>query len=517
MRAFQGPFGTAKADFLNRVRKFSFAAFAAFLIFTVFWFMPRPSDSAFSALVIDPDRFLQGSDPSWMPMSAAMCGGMLLCLLGFVYIKNTVGHDVDLGIFHLVQISPLKRSLYLLGKLLSNVFLLLLFLCFMAAASFVTMMIRFPGRLIPIYAFFSPFLCVIPGLFFVAAFALLTDCAPGFRKSSGLSIAVFLGLFTMILFMGTMNVNPYRLTSIFDFSGYMWIRDSISDAARAVTGQPVTHINVLTNFHGSGTSLKALSFSGLTFSASYLTDKLILIAFSIFLTFLSSLMLPKSQKTAAARSKQSPRETESAPARIPAFRFGLSHSEAAILLKGQPAFWWIAAAGLWIANCFSPLNTVRSTLFPIAFAWMLPVFSTMGCLEHQTGVITILRTIPKAPFRLAFCCWNTGLAVSLLTGFPVLLRLLSSGDFVGFLSALIFVVFVPSAALFLGEWTKTNRAFEIFHLVLCYLMINIPTLVFVGDYFTTASALRTGGLVLITGAMLFLTFAKRLAPRYPTA
>ena len=116
MKTLQGAFGTAKADFLSRTRKFSFAAFAAFLVFTVFWFIPKPSGSSFSAMVIEPNRILQASDPSWMPMSAAMCGGMFLCLLGFVYVKNTVWHDYELGIFSYMQVSPMKRSAYAFGK-----------------------------------------------------------------------------------------------------------------------------------------------------------------------------------------------------------------------------------------------------------------------------------------------------------------------------------------------------------------------------------------------------------------
>ncbi len=484
------------------------------MVFAVFWFVPRPS--GFTALVIEPSRFLQGSDPSWIPMSSAMCGGMLLCILGFVYVKNAVQSDRDIGIFHLVQVSPLKRISYLFGKFLSNVLLLLLFLCVIMAASLVTMMIRFPGRFLSPYAFFSPFLGVIPGLFFVAAFAILTDCAPVFRKSTGLSTAVFFGLFTMVLFLGSMNINPYRLTSIYDFSGYLWMHDSISDAAKAVTGQSVIHISVLTNTHVLGTHLKALSFTGLTPSSAFLIDKLILIAFSILLIFLSSLMLPKSQKAAAAKT-QSLSEVKKIPVKIPALHFGLAHSEASILLKGQPAFWWIVAACLWIANCFSPMDTVRSALFPIAFLWMLPAFSEMGCLEHQTGMVCILRTIPKAAVRQAYFCWRIGFAVSLLTALPVLLRLLFSGNPAEFLSALVFAVFIPSAALFLGEWTKTNRPFEICFLILCFLMINVPQLVFPGEFFTPSSGLRVAATAIVAGAMLFSALAGRVAQRGRTA
>lgn len=515
MSGFQRILGTAKADFLERTRKFSFFAFAAVLVFVVFWFVPKPS--GVTSMVIEPTRLLQASDPSWIPMSSAMCGGMLLCILGFAFIKNTVQQDCRTGIFYLVQTSPLKRSTYVLGKFVSNVFLLLLLLGFLMAASFFTMALHFPGQLIPLYDFFSPFLCLIPGLFFVAAFAVLTDCAPIFRKSSGLSIGFFFCFSVMILTFASLWRIHSRILSIFDFSGFLWIRDSISNTVVSVTGHPVTQISILTNAHRTGTQLQAIAFHGLTPFYQFFIDKLILMAFSLLLALLSSFMLPRSEKATASTQKQATPKPKNTPVWIPPLHFGILHSEALILLKDRTKLWWITAICLWIATIFSPMDTVCSALFPIAFAWMLPVFSKMGCLEHQTGVNSVLRTISKAPLLLAFDCWSTGLAISLAVGFPTLLRLLFSNQIANFISALIFTVAVPSFALFLGEWTKTNRPFEILYLIVCYFAVNVPQLIFTGAYFTAESTVRVMGLVILTGVMLFLTFTRKLTENCQTA
>ncbi len=482
MSGFQRILGTAKADFLERTRKFSFFAFAAILVFAVFWFVPKPS--GVTSMVIEPARLLQASDPSWIPMSSAMCGGMLLCILGFAFIKDTVQQDCHAGIFYWIQTSPLKRSTYVLGKFVSNVFLLLLLLGFLMAASFFMMVLHFPGQFIPLYDFFSPFLCLVPGLFFVAAFAVLTDCVPVFRKSSRLSIAVFLCFSVMILTFESLWRIHFRILSIFDFSGFLWMRDSISNTVLAVTGHPVTQINLFTSAHRTNAQLKAVAFHGLTPSYQFFIDKLILVAFSLLLALLASFMLPKFEKAAASAQKQAVPKPKNAPAWIPPLHFGIIHSEALILIKDRTRLWWITAICLWIATIFSPMNTVCSALFPITFAWMLPVFSKMGCLEYQTGVNSVLRTISKAPLLLAFDCWSTGLVISLAVGFPTLLRLLFSNQIANFISALVFTAAVPSFALFLGEWTKTNRPFEILYLIVCYLAVNVPKLIFAGAYFT---------------------------------
>lgn len=146
MRTARAVWGVAKADFLERVRRFSFVAFCALAVFFTFWFVPRPT--GFTALVIDPDVFQQGSDPSWIPMSAAMCGGMMLCLFGFAYILHSVRSDRENGVLSLLRTSPTKRAAYLFGKLLSDTLLLLCLLAAVLVGAFLVMEIRFPGRLL---------------------------------------------------------------------------------------------------------------------------------------------------------------------------------------------------------------------------------------------------------------------------------------------------------------------------------------------------------------------------------
>lgn len=510
MKTARAVWGVAKADFLERVRRFSFLALCALSVFFTFWFIPHPT--GFTALVIEPDVFLQGSDPSWIPMSVAMCGGIMLCLLGFAYILNSVQRDWKSGILSLLRTSPTKRTAYLFGKLISDTLLLLCLLAAIMAGAFLTMEIRFPNRFLAPWDFFSPFLCVIPGLIFVSAFALLMECAPLFRRKSGLSITLFFCFSVAVLFFAAMNINPYRLVSVFDFSGYLWMRDSVSAAARSVTGRSLTMMGVFTDIHtGAGTNLKILAFHGLLPAASYLLDKLVLLLVSVLLTLLASCLLPKTEKVfSISKSPAVPSKAiDSSRPVIPAYEFGLFHAELRKALGPQSIFWWICAAGLWIACLFSPMNVVQNTLFALVFVWLIPIFSRMGCMEHQSGMTNVLCTIPGAMLRQAYACWQAGAVVSLVAALPVLFRFLCLADGAGFLSALIFVLFVPSMALFLGEWSASNRPFEVLMLLLCFLSLNIPSLLIVTQSFAF-SGMRIIITILMTAVMLFLSFCKRL-------
>ena len=500
--------GVAKADFLQRVRQFSFTAFCAFAAFFTFWFVPRPN--GFTALAIDPNVFRQGSDPTWMPMSAAMCSGMMLCVFGFAYLFHSVQRDRESGVLSLLQTSPVTRAAYLFGKLLSDTMLLLCLLGVIIAVAFVTMEIHFPGRLLSPWDFFSPFLSVIPGLVFVSAFALLMECAPLFGRRSGLSIALFLCVSIVILMPASMGINPYRLISVFDFSGFLWMRDSISAAAYSVTGRPAAQINILAGSHMDGTGLKVLAFHGLTLTSSYFIDKLFLLAVSILLTFVASCLLPGTERNdwLPKLSHASSKGKKDSGGVVPAYRFGLFHSELRKMLFGQSLTWWIGAAGLWIACLLSPVDIVRNTLVTLEFAWLMPVFSCMGCMEYRSGMATLLRTVPGAMVRQASACWRAGTAISLVAAAPALLRFLCLADGAGFLSALIAALLLPSMALFLGEWSTSDRPFEIFLMILCILALNVPTL-FLADGFSTTSCTRMAVAALLSAAMLFLSFAKR--------
>lgn len=511
MKPSRAVWGIAKADFLERIRQFSFIAFCALIIFFTFWFVPRPV--GFTALNIEPGVFLQGSDPSWMPMSAAMCSGMVLCVFGFAYLFGSVQRDRESGILSLMRTSPTKRAAYLFGKLISDTMLLLCLLGVIMVAAFVTMEIRFPGRFLSPWDCFSPFLAVVPGLVFVASFALLMECVPFLGRKSGLSIALFLCVSVVILMPATRGINPYRLISVFDFSGFLWMRDSISAAAYSVFGRPVTQINILSGFHSGGSGLKVLAFHGLVPSVSCFLDKLVLLLISVLLTFLAASLLPKMEKVSLL-PKLSPAKSKGQAAssrQVPAYRFGLFEAELRKTLLGrQPLFWWIGAAGLWIACLFSPVDTVRSTLLTLEFAWLMPVLSHMGCMEHQSGMTAVLRTVPGAMVRQASACWRAGTAVTIIAVAPALLRFLCIADGAGFLSALIAALLLPSMALFLGEWSASNRPFEILLLILCMLALNVPTL-FLADGFSAASCARMAAAVLLAAGMLFLSLCKRLA------
>lgn len=72
-----------KADLLERVRRSSFLTMCIFAMFLAFFSVPDV-EAPLVSICMEPGIFSQGSNPSWMPIAIALCGGVLFPMIGFV-------------------------------------------------------------------------------------------------------------------------------------------------------------------------------------------------------------------------------------------------------------------------------------------------------------------------------------------------------------------------------------------------------------------------------------------------
>lgn len=184
---------------------------------------------------------------------------------------------------------------------------------------------------------------------------------------------------------------------------------------------------------------------------------------------------------ASAREAPSPKAAGLSPLSAPVGPprlLGIAAAELRVALKGTTRWWYIVAAGLAVAGALVPAGTARAILLAIAWIWPLPVFSAMGCRERRFGVDEILAAAPH-PLRAQLPgVWLAGVAVALLAGAGVALRLALTGDLLALGAWLAGALFVPSLALALGVVSGTPRLFEAVYLLLWYAgpMNQIPIL-----------------------------------------
>jgi hypothetical protein len=151
------------------------------------------------------------------------------------------------------------------------------------------------------------------------------------------------------------------------------------------------------------------------------------------------------------------------------FRFApVLRAELRLALRGQPWWWYLGALGLGISGLVASADVSRQYLLPAAWIWPLLIWSAMGTREVQHRTDELMFSTPHPLRHQLPAIWLSGVAVAVLTGSGVALRLMLDGLWPVVFAWAVGALFVPTLALTLGVWTGGGKAFEGLYTVLWY-------------------------------------------------
>jgi hypothetical protein len=180
-------------------------------------------------------------------------------------------------------------------------------------------------------------------------------------------------------------------------------------------------------------------------------------------------------------------------------------AEIKIMLKGQPKIWYLASITGIVLTLFLEMSVVHTMVIPLLMLWLVNVFSRLGNREHKHDMLKIIATIPGGKLKQIIYSLIAGLLIALLLTLPIIIRLFAAGHFIGVFAVLSGVIFVPSFAMFLGEFTKTNRMFEMLFIIMTYAIVNgVPVAMYMG-YPTRPSVLQA--VAYLIAGIIFAAFA----------
>lgn len=478
-----------KADFLERTRRFSFMALCAVVMFLTFFSVPDVK-APFVSICIEPNIFRQGSNATWIPITISLCGGILFPIVGFGFVRGNISMDRNSGFLYTSQSMNMKNSNYVIGKFTSNLLILTIMWFAAIVSAAVMLVLNFPGHTLTFYEYISPFMGIYPGIFFAAVFAVILESLPIHDKFNNA-----VGITTLfIMFLISYSTGDYNgpIIRIMDYSNYRWNMDSINSVVSPVIGHDVWETGILVPggmFSGSN-GTKEILFHGLLWDGSYLADKLFLIVICLILAAVAVMALERAErerKNTAKHSREHMRFTHS---------HYLSHFmfELKMLLKGFPKAAFILVTGLWVYSFFAPLQYVQGYVWVISLIFTMPVFSQIGCREYEHNTVEYFMTIKFSLVKQTLYAYLWGVFVLLMISIPVALKWLWLHEYFCAFCYVVFSLFVPAVASFLGEYSKTRRAFETLFLLLCFLMINIPSFLLNGY---VAVIMGTGMVILL--------------------
>ena len=483
-----------KADLLERVRRSSFLAMCIFAMFLAFFSVPDVKAPLVS-ICMEPGIFSQGSNPSWIPISIALCGGVLFPMTGFSFVKNNISMDRESGLLYGLQSMNMKKGNYIIGKFLSNLSVLTVMWLFVMLGAALMFPFRFPDQLFPFYDFISPFIGIYPGIVFASAFAVLLESVPFISSKAGNAVGLT-ALFVMFLVNYSASGYDNSPLRAFDYGNYRWVMDSINDAVVPIIGRGVQETGILVpgGMFADSKGGQELVFHGLLWNWRYLMDKVILTAISMALILSAAILLETAEKRKKASSR-SPREK----GRKSHYCTNQFMMECRLLLKSLPKSCFIVNAGLWIYSFFAPLQYVQGYLWIIMLICSVALFSQMGCREHENGLTECFMTMRFSLAWQALYCYLWGAVILFILSAPVAIRCFMEQKFLCSCCYIVFSLFVPALACFLGEYSKSRRAFETVYLLICFLLLNMPSILFQGY---AAAVMAAGTIVFLSAALI---------------
>ena len=539
-------FAVARADFLERTRRYSFLITLLVMIWGAYVFLP-PNHARYATFELGGHRGIYNS--AWVGSLVAMLSSVFLSIAGFYLTKNTVERDRRTGVGQILAATPLGRRAYVFGKALSNFAVLSAMVAALAVASLGMQLVRGESRSIDLIALLSPFLLItLPALALTAAAAVLFEV---FRLTrGGFGNVLFYLLFMVMFGVTTAGLKP-EAAYLDPLGKDILIRDAKAACAVAYPEYQPTRDGMSVGFHFRSNNriwdLKTFEWKGGRWSARDVAARLAWMLVAMGLVMIAAWRFDRFDEARSPGREKRPRRGAqpalllangadaeiavangagarlTAPAREAPARRSLGArllgatratalapligAEFALLTRGQNFWWYLIAAALIALSLFLPLAAVRMPVLPLLWVWPVLIWSAMGSREVRNGTDGLLFSSARPLRRQLPAAYLAGVGVAVLIGAGVALRFTLARDFASLGAWGAGALFIPAFALASGVWTGGRKMFEILYLVLWYggPMNQTPELDFMGV--TAAGAASRTPMIFLGVALALLILA----------
>lgn len=464
----------ARADFYERVRRYSFLVMLGLSIFLSL-------QVANGNLTLTLGRYRGEFNSAWVGAMVSIVATFFIGWFGFYLVKGSIGRDRQTGVGQIIATTPLARSLYMLGKWLSNLAVLAAMVVILALAGLAIQLWQGENTQIDLWAFLSPFLLIVlPLIALVAALAVLFEAIPFLQGGFG-NIVYFIGFLSTFAFIMENAGGKYVA---FEPLGMGLLENTMGEAVQEVYPDYAGGFSLGPSEFISGT----FTWAGINWTLDILLARLSLVGLAIAITMLAALLFdrfdsshtkpqkaktpslgPTSNGTAASMVLPAIHLTPLKPGRQSFRFFTVLLVELKLLLKGQRWWWYLVASGLIVACLGNTAADTRSIVLPLAWTWPVLIWSVLGHREKHHNTQQIIFSSYSPLWRQFPAQWLAGFIIALLAGSGALLRLGIEGDTQGLLAFFSGALFISSLALACGVWSGTSKLFEVLYVTLLYL------------------------------------------------
>jgi ABC-type transport system involved in multi-copper enzyme maturation permease subunit len=477
----------ARADFLERVRRYSFLVMLGLVILLGY-------QTAIGNMRLQLGQYRGEFNSAWIAGMMSIIITFFLGWFGFYLVKGSVARDRETGVGQIMAATPMSRPAYLLGKWISNFAVLMAMVLILMVIGLIIQLISGESNRIELGVYLAPFLYIVmPLMALVGAVAVLFEVIP--FLSGGFGNVVYFFAFVMII---PLTMENLQSRPALEPLGMALLK---TDMAQEVT-QVYPDYDGSFMLGGLDTPIQGtFTWTGIDWTAPVVATRLGYVGLAVLVTLTGSFFFDRfdtSRRKPRRRKGAASVETSEAVAvsePLPAvqltplnraanqFRFArVLLAELKLMLKGQYWWWYLGAAGLIIASLVNPVNLTRQYVLPLAWIWPILLISSIGNREARFNMPQIAFSSASPLWRQLPAQWLAGLMVILAMGSGAAVRFLANGNLAGLLAFLSAALFIPSLALALGVWSGSSKPFEIVYVSLWYLgpLNKVPGLDFIG-------------------------------------
>ena len=519
---------SARADFLERTRRYGFLITIGLTIYVAYLYIP-PASSGYLGFSLGGVRGVYNS--AWIGGIITLLCVTLLVLPGFYLVKNSITRDIDTRVGEIIATTPISKWSYAFGKMLSNLAYLCAMTAVIAGAGIVMQLIRAEDTHINLWGYLGPLLLsALPMMMLVSALALLFESIPVLRGGFGNILYAFLWLTSLIISImlsdpsvvqadmtGSMHANA-------DPMGMTAIVADMQDTGRQ------TYPEIQSGFVIGGSpvqgALRTFVWNGTAWTMQAISGRLLWIAVALGIAALAAVFFNRfdpSTEHGRREKARVPEKDEQAVIPAPATRRRETHltplqarsgsalslfvrtwlAELLLIFKGVRWWWYLVTLGILIATLTAPLNIVRHYLLLAAWVWPILLWSPLGnrAIRARTQQLTFSAPYPLQ--RQLPAMWLAGFTLAVLSSAGYAIRVLGTGQLPVLFAWLVGAAFIPSLALALGAWSRSSKLFEVVYILLWYVgpMNGMAALDYMG---TTDAAIALGTPLYFLAASLVL-------------
>ncbi|HEX2991290.1 MAG TPA: ABC transporter permease subunit, partial [Anaerolineales bacterium] len=191
MRSARVIYHLARADFLERIRRYSFLVMLGLVVILGY-------QTAVGNVRLQLGQYRGEFNSAWIAGMMSMIATFFLGWFGFYLVKGSVSRDRETGVGQIMATTPMTRSAYMLGKWISNFAVLMTMIVILVLFGFVIQLLRAESTQVDLWTYLSPFVFIVmPLMAIVAALAVLFEAIP--FLSGGFGNLVYFIAFVMII------------------------------------------------------------------------------------------------------------------------------------------------------------------------------------------------------------------------------------------------------------------------------------------------------------------------------